>query len=110
MPDMVMHAYNPNYSGGRGRKIMSLRPFWAKVARPCLKNKMQTKRAQVVEPMSSMQIIHTREKEFWVVGRGVAVLGRPNSNCKGPKREVSVCLIWGKARPMWQRQRPGALW
>jgi hypothetical protein len=41
---MVVHAYNPNYSGGRDRRIVSLRPAWAKVAeRPCLKNKIKTK-------------------------------------------------------------------
>jgi hypothetical protein len=39
-----MAAYNPNYSIGRGRGIVSSRPDWVKVAtRACLKIK-QTKK------------------------------------------------------------------
>jgi hypothetical protein len=53
VPVMVVHTYNPSYLGGRGRRILSLRPVWAKLARPHLKNKIKDKRAgdidQVVE-------------------------------------------------------------
>jgi hypothetical protein len=37
----VVHAYNPSYSGGRGRRI-NLRPAWAKVKTP--KNELKAKR------------------------------------------------------------------
>jgi hypothetical protein len=38
---MVVHTYNPSYSGGRGRKITSLRPAQARVMRPYLENKKE---------------------------------------------------------------------
>jgi hypothetical protein len=48
---MVVSTCNPSYSRGRGRWIMSSRLAWAKLVKPCLKNK--NKRAkdivQVVE-------------------------------------------------------------
>jgi hypothetical protein len=42
--DVVVHACNPSYLGGRGRKISNLRPACAKVTRPYLKNKIKTNR------------------------------------------------------------------
>jgi hypothetical protein len=41
-PGMVVHACNPSSSGGRGRRISSLRPAQAKSVRPYLKNKIKT--------------------------------------------------------------------
>jgi hypothetical protein len=53
-----VHICNPSYSGGGGRKIMSLSLIRAKLARPCLKNKIKPKGlrgvAQVVELLPSM--------------------------------------------------------
>jgi hypothetical protein len=43
LPGMVVHAYNSRYSGGRRRRIASLRPTRQKLARPCLKNKLKAK-------------------------------------------------------------------
>jgi hypothetical protein len=40
-PGMMGHAYNPSYSGGRGRR--SSKPAWAKVMRPYLRNKKKEK-------------------------------------------------------------------
>jgi hypothetical protein len=40
---VVVNAYNPNYLGGRGRRIMSLRSVWAKFASSYFKNKINTK-------------------------------------------------------------------
>jgi hypothetical protein len=39
-----MHSYNPSYSEGKDRKIMSL-TLWGgkKPMKPCLKNKIKTK-------------------------------------------------------------------
>jgi hypothetical protein len=37
-----MHTCNPNYSGGRGKRIESLKLIWAKLVKLCL-NKIQTK-------------------------------------------------------------------
>jgi hypothetical protein len=28
VPILVVHTHNPSYSGGRGGKILSLRPVW----------------------------------------------------------------------------------
>jgi hypothetical protein len=42
-PDMCVHACNPNYSGGRGRRVTSSRPAQTWVMRPSLKDKIQTK-------------------------------------------------------------------
>jgi hypothetical protein len=39
----VVDACNPSYSGGRGRKIMILRPSWQKLVRPYHKNEIKTK-------------------------------------------------------------------
>jgi hypothetical protein len=36
---MIMHAYNPRYSGSESRNIMVQGQPRQKVARPCLKNK-----------------------------------------------------------------------
>jgi hypothetical protein len=41
--DVVAHMYNPSYSRGTGRKMMSLRLAQAKLARPYIKNKIETK-------------------------------------------------------------------
>jgi hypothetical protein len=41
-PGMLVH-YNPSYSGGGGRRISSSRPAQAKLVRPYIKNKIQTK-------------------------------------------------------------------
>jgi hypothetical protein len=53
-----VHICNPSYSGGGGRKIMSLSLIREKLARPCLKNKIKPKGlrgvAQVVELLPSM--------------------------------------------------------
>jgi hypothetical protein len=57
------------YSGGGGRRIMSLRPAQAKAMRPCLKKKKQKGwgKAQVVEHFLSMpwfqSLIPERERE-----------------------------------------------
>jgi hypothetical protein len=37
-PGMLEHPYNPSYSGDGSRGITSLRPAWAKLVRPYLKN------------------------------------------------------------------------
>jgi hypothetical protein len=37
--DVVIHACNPRYSTGRGKKISSSKPVLDKVVRPCLENK-----------------------------------------------------------------------
>jgi hypothetical protein len=34
---MVVHTYNPSYSGGEGKRIMSSRSAWAKLARSYLR-------------------------------------------------------------------------
>jgi hypothetical protein len=39
-PNVVMHAYNPSYLGGRGRRMKSFRPVWVKLMRAFFKNKM----------------------------------------------------------------------
>jgi hypothetical protein len=44
---MVVNICNPNYVGGRGKRITSLSAAWAKLAKPYLKNKIQTKRMGV---------------------------------------------------------------
>jgi hypothetical protein len=36
---LVVHACNPNYTGGGGRMIVSLRPAYTKVMRLYFKNK-----------------------------------------------------------------------
>jgi hypothetical protein len=38
-PGMVVHTCNPSYSGGRGRRISTLKSAQAKLVRLCLKNK-----------------------------------------------------------------------
>jgi hypothetical protein len=40
-PGMVEHACNPSYAGDGDRRMVSSRQAWAKVARSCLKNKIQ---------------------------------------------------------------------
>jgi hypothetical protein len=40
---MVVNACNLNHPGGRGRKTMSLRPAWAKLAISFSKTKIKTK-------------------------------------------------------------------
>jgi hypothetical protein len=40
---MVVHICKSNYSGDRSRVLMHLRPAQAKLARPYLKDKIQTK-------------------------------------------------------------------
>jgi hypothetical protein len=54
---VVVHGYNPSYLGGRGRRILSSRPAWAKLVVHFLKSKIQNKRAgdigQVVEHLPS---------------------------------------------------------
>jgi hypothetical protein len=40
-PGMVIHACNPSYLGGR--RITSLRPTLAKIAKPCLISKLKAK-------------------------------------------------------------------
>jgi hypothetical protein len=41
---MEAYVYNTSYSsGGRDRRILSLRPDWVKLVRSYLKNKIQTK-------------------------------------------------------------------
>jgi hypothetical protein len=40
---MVADACNPSYLEGRGRRITSSRPAWAKLARPYLKTKCKQK-------------------------------------------------------------------
>jgi hypothetical protein len=40
---MVVHVCNPNYTAGRGRRIMSSFAIQTKLVRPYLKNKIQTK-------------------------------------------------------------------
>jgi hypothetical protein len=40
---VVVHAYNPSYSGGKGRKSMNSRLIQAKLVRPYLKNKIKIK-------------------------------------------------------------------
>jgi hypothetical protein len=63
----VVHASNPSYLEGRGRRITSLRSAWAKLGRLCLKNKIQRK-AQVVEQLLTINkalssIPRKRERE-----------------------------------------------
>jgi hypothetical protein len=45
---VVVYIHNPRYVEGRGRKITSSRPVKAKLASPYLKNKIQTKKAEVM--------------------------------------------------------------
>jgi hypothetical protein len=40
---VVVHTCNLSYSGGKGRRMVSLRPAWAMLVRPYLKNKIQKK-------------------------------------------------------------------
>jgi hypothetical protein len=40
---MLVRVYNPSYWGGRGRRIKSSRPVWAKLVRPYLKKKIKTR-------------------------------------------------------------------
>jgi hypothetical protein len=40
---VVVPTCNPRYSGGRGKRITSLRPAQPKLVRLCLENKIQTK-------------------------------------------------------------------
>jgi hypothetical protein len=40
----VGHGGNPRYLGGRDRRITSLRPAWAKLVTPHLKNKTEIKK------------------------------------------------------------------
>jgi hypothetical protein len=42
-PDVVEYTRNPSYSGGEGRRISNSRSPYAKLARPCLKNKIYIK-------------------------------------------------------------------
>jgi hypothetical protein len=41
---VVVHAYNPSFSEGRGRRITRSRLAWANLGRPCLNNKIQNKK------------------------------------------------------------------
>jgi hypothetical protein len=50
----VANVYNPIYSGGRDRKIVSASPDKGKLASPYLKNKKAVAVAQVVEHVPSM--------------------------------------------------------
>jgi hypothetical protein len=45
-PDMVVYIYNPSYLGGESRRIISLKPAWAKLVLPHIKDKMQNVRAR----------------------------------------------------------------
>jgi hypothetical protein len=38
---MVVHAYNPSYSGGESRRFTSLRPVWEKLMTPYLNNRIR---------------------------------------------------------------------
>jgi hypothetical protein len=67
---MVAYTYNPSFSGGRHRRIVSLGPAWAKLARPfCFvsKTKGLGDRTQVVEHLPSrckaLSLIPTIAKE-----------------------------------------------
>jgi hypothetical protein len=40
---MVVHACNPSYSGGRGRRIVIPKPTQTKLRRSCLKIKLKEK-------------------------------------------------------------------
>jgi hypothetical protein len=55
---MAVHVCNPSYSRGRGRKMESSMPAWAKLESTYLKNKNKNQRAggtcQGVEHLSSM--------------------------------------------------------
>jgi hypothetical protein len=53
---MVVHSYNPSYSGDGGRSISISRAAQAKLAKPYLKNKIQRKGCivQEVECLPSM--------------------------------------------------------
>jgi hypothetical protein len=42
-PGVVVHTSNPSFSGGRDRRIMSLKSAWANLGRPYLRNKIKTK-------------------------------------------------------------------
>jgi hypothetical protein len=42
----IIYEYNPSYSESRGKKIVSLRSTWAKLARPYLTNKTQNQRVK----------------------------------------------------------------
>jgi hypothetical protein len=44
-PGVVIHACNPNYSLGKGRKITSLKSAWAKLVRPKSQKQNTNKRA-----------------------------------------------------------------
>jgi hypothetical protein len=43
-PCVMIHAYNSSYLGGKGKRIMSLRPAWEKLARSPLKSKIKKNR------------------------------------------------------------------
>jgi hypothetical protein len=45
-PGVVAHIYNPSYSGGEGRRIVSLRPVQAKASKT-LSQKQNTNRSVV---------------------------------------------------------------
>jgi hypothetical protein len=53
---MVAYVYNPNYSGGRGRRIQSSRPDWKKLARSYLKKSNKNKGARGV----AQELVHWR--------------------------------------------------
>jgi hypothetical protein len=46
-PGVVVQAYNPNHSGGKGRRIMNLEPTQAKLAKAYLKSKNKTEELEL---------------------------------------------------------------
>jgi hypothetical protein len=79
----VTHACNPSYSRGGGRRITSLRPAWAKLARPYLKNKVKAKRAEgVIQGMEGLP------GTFKGLGSALSKIKQTKRN------KLQVCL-WG---------------
>jgi hypothetical protein len=59
-PGGMVHTHNPNYLGGRGRRIVSLKPAWAKLARPYLKGKKKERKAvHMVQVVGSLPSKHS---------------------------------------------------
>jgi hypothetical protein len=45
-PSIEVHTYNLSYPGGGSRKIINSRPPWAKITRPYLETKQNTKQTK----------------------------------------------------------------
>jgi hypothetical protein len=89
---LVVHICNPNYSGGRGRKVVSSRQAGAKLGRTCIKinkKKRAGDMAQVVECLPSI----------------LKALGSIPSTIK--KKEGKRKIGLGKSTRLWGKRGKG---